>query len=260
MDDSNEIKKAKEIGAGPLGKEMARFPLSYANSILIGPRPLTTTPPKINSGTVSLIKLDVGPVAITCYHVIEEYRSLLEKDSEIVFQIGNIKLDPIKLLIDENRDLDIVTLSLNEKGIEEQLKDEEMGSSFFKPILWPPNDVQEGEFLAFGGFPGTWRQQPSSREVIFDSFSSGACKVGIVRDDYIQCHFEREYWVQPTKNTPRDSININNLGGLSGSPAFILRSLYWEFVGIVYEYMESFDILRIRPAKFIRKDGTINSG
>ena len=50
---------------------------------------------------------------------------------------------------------------------------------------------------------------------------------------------------------------LHKLGGLSGGPVFIHRNIYWEFIEMIYEFSENFDLMYVRPASLVLEDGTI---
>jgi len=249
------IEKARKLAAGPLGKEMAKFPLRFASSIFFGQKPSALQIPKVNNGTATLIDFGRGPIAITCHHVLDEFRKKISENSQIIFQIGNLKINPLNKIIAEDNKLDLVTIDLTNDNIAEISDKREIGSCFYRPVTWPPQDIKSGDFVAFGGFPGHWRMQPSTAEIIFDSFSSGACAIASVRDDVITCQFEREFWV--TSFNLRPSETLIELGGLSGAPVFIIRKYHYDLIGIVYEFASSFELMFIRPLTYLRTDGTI---
>lgn len=51
------------------------------------------------------------------------------------------------------------------------------GKFFCEAAQWPPGDVMNCDFVAFGGFPGKLRQAMSFDELSFGSFSSGGSRV-----------------------------------------------------------------------------------
>ena len=55
-------------------------------------------------------------------------------------------------------------------------------------------------------------------------------------------------------------MELKDLGGMSGGPAFIHRDLYWEFVGIGEEFSPAFDIMFLRSAVVIEMDGSLRMG
>ena len=153
----------------------------------------------------------------------------------------------------------MATIDLSEINIKEISLGKEIGTSFFRPETWPPDDVNEGDFISFGGFPGKWKEQVSSGDLMFDSFSSGATEISSINDEYFICQFEREYWVESLDL--KNGKELHELGGLSGGPVFLIRDnngiTYYEFVGIIYQFSTDYDLLYIRKAKFINKDGSI---
>lgn len=253
-DDQSKIEEAKRLMAGPLGEQLAKFPLRFAKAAFFGEPPLKDRVSHINNGTVSLVDLGSGPIVVTCAHVIEGYREKVNQFGEALFQIGHVTIDPNAQLISESVELDLATLKLSDDQVTAITRDGEIGSCFFKPVAWPSPAVSVDDYIAFGGFPGIWRERISYDELVFPSFSSGASRIATASEDKFASQFEREYWVQ--------SFNINNcgdlreLGGLSGGPAFILRGLYWDFVGVIYEFSEAYDIMFLRPSGFIHPDGT----
>ncbi len=108
-----------------------------------------------------------------------------------------------------------------------------------------------GDFVAYGGFPGDLRQISSFDELIFGTYSSGACRVTDLHSDYLTCEFEREYWVEHFSEAEPES-----LGGLSGGPVFVIRYspsdvVSYEFAGLIYRMHEPTESLYIRQAQAI---------
>ena len=257
--DSKLVEKTKQEAAGPLGKEMTKFPLLFATAVSFKDLTGVNSVHTVNNGTVTLVDLGSGQMAITCSHVLDEYRKRLKDNDNFVFRIGNTVLNPLEYLIDESPELDLATIDLSEINIKEISLGKEIGTSFFRPEAWPPDDVNEGDFISFGGFPGKWKEQVSSGDLMFDSFSSGATEISSINDEYFICQFEREYWVESLDI--KNGKELHELGGLSGGPVFLIRDnngiTYYEFVGIIYQFSTDYDLLYIRKAKFINKDGSI---
>ena len=157
-----------------------------------------------------------------------------------MFQIGNVELDPLDQLIDENKRLDLATLKLSEKQLKDITSDGEVGSCVFKPTDWPPPLPKKGECIAFGGFPGGLRSVRSFDELEFGSWSSGAAEISSVSDFQFACAFDRSYWI---KSFGENHMDLNVLGGMSGGPVLIKRKLHWDLVGIVSQYHENYDAM-----------------
>jgi hypothetical protein len=258
FDDPEKITEAKRLAAGPLGEKISKFPLLFSKAAFLGERPAKHKSTQVSNGTVSLVDLGNGPIALTCFHVLKGYREMLEKYGEALFQIGNVELDPLSQIIDENEQLDLATIRLTSAQAKAINNEGEIGSCFFQPVSWPSPPIKEGEFVAFGGFPGRWRERKAFDELVFPSFSSGGCMVSSAAEDRFACQFEREYWIKSFDIDKRE--DLHDLGGMSGGPAFIDRGLYWDFAGVIYEFSSGFDIMFLRPAYLFRKDGSIGPG
>jgi hypothetical protein len=252
---SDAIKEAKKLAAGPLGVQMAKFPLRFAAAAFFGGRPSKNALVKVRNGTITLLNLGTAPIGVTCAHVIAGYRKFQDKFGEVVFYIGGVEIDPLSQLIAEDSYFDLATLKLTPEQVRDIPAGGEIGSSVFEPASWPSPALRPGEYVAFGGFPGRLRERPSFNEVVFHSWSNGANKVASVTEDRFSCQFEREYWV--TTMTSEPSLDLRDMGGLSGGPAFIHRGLYWDFAGVMYQYSCEFDLMFFRPASLISRDGSI---
>ena len=57
-------------------------------------------------------------MGITCRHVVAQYRERRERESNLLFQIGGVELDPLAQLIDEDEALDIATIGLSNEQVE----------------------------------------------------------------------------------------------------------------------------------------------
>lgn len=255
MNESEKIAKAKLLAAGPLGEQMAKFPLLFAHAVFFGQRPSKDHPSEISSGTISLIDLGEGPLAITCEHVIAGYCEMKKTSDNLVFQINDVEINPLEQLIDKDARLDLATIRLTDAQLKSITSAGDIGSCAFRPKAWPPETLKEGEFVSFGGFPGSLRTVASFDEYIFDSWSCGGTRVSSVSEGQFVSAFDREYWVKSFGAAHH--LTLNSLGGLSGGPVFINRGLYSDFVGIVSQYHESYDAMFFASTSGLRANGTI---
>jgi hypothetical protein len=253
--DDAEVAKAKALAAGPLGEKMGKFPLLFAKAAFFGERPSRSREVEVNNGTVTLANLGNGPIAITCQHVIAGFREKRKEAQNVIFQLGFVDLDPLAQLIDGNERLDLATIRLTEKQAKAITSEGEIGSCVFKPVSWPPPLPTIGDFVAFGGFPGTLRTILSFDELEFGSWSSGASEVSSVSDFQFASVFDRENWVQSFGT--QHHMDLIALGGMSGGPVFIKRKLHWDLVGIVSQYHENYDTVLFASLRPLRQDGTI---
>ena len=255
FDDPDKILAAKRLAAGPLGERLAKYPMLFSKAAIIGERPAQQKTTQVRNGTVTLIKFGTAPFAVTCSHVISCYRKFLETFESALFQVGNIEFDPLLQLVAEDRQMDLATIRLTSDQAEAITREGEIGSCLFEPASWPPQPLRAGDFIAFGGFPELWRERRGFEELIFPSFSIGACMVASVTEDQIACQFEREYWVKSFDIDKRP--DLDKLSGMSGGPAFILREFYWDFVGMIYAFSQGLDRMLLRPAHLFCQDGSI---
>lgn len=256
---SNPIteEEAKKLAAGPLGKEFSKFPLLFAKAVFFGQRPSPKTATKIKNGTITLIDFGKGPIGLTCQHVIKGYREYKENYEDVLFNIGHVELDPIDQLIDENDQIDLATIELTEQQVKAITSHCEIGSCVYNPSNWPPTPVKKGEFVAFGGFPGSLQTVKSFNELVFSSWSSGGSLVHSVSEYRFVSPFEREHWIK-SFGEPHQ-MDLHELGGMSGSPTFVFRGVAFEFVGVLYEYEDNFDTVIFTSAHPVKPDGTITS-
>jgi hypothetical protein len=203
------------------------------------------------SASGCLLHLGQRTIGVTCRHVVEGYRECRGRSSTAVFRFGLAEFDPESYLVGESQRLDIATLDLttfNGKPLDP--------ASRINPVSWPPGEVCQDDILAFAGFPGIWREEVGAEHLRFYSFSSGATAVDSLADDHLYTRIKPDECVAPMG----DRLEIKALGGLSGGPVFVWRTgvvLRAEFVGIVTEYQEAWDLLHVRRANCIRIDGTI---
>jgi hypothetical protein len=244
MEDSNLVT--------PFNLELSRYPSKFARAVYLGEPPPFSPLTKMASATMTLLKFDDLFIGVTCQHVLAHYRKLLETHENIIFQIGRAQFNPLQYLIGEDKDRDLATLDVTSfvGDIEEVGK-----CSFIEPPYWPPRDVSENDVICLAGFPGIWREQLGRGHLVFPSFSSGATFVQSVGEERFAIRIQAEQGVV----TFNRGMILGSLGGLSGGPVFCWKQggLLWaELVGFIYEHQEEFDIMFVRAAKVINRDGT----
>lgn len=246
------IDDAKKLVASPAGIEFEKYPLKFVTPAYFGVRPHPGEPATVNSGSASLLRLNGQPFALTCWHVLEGYRQRLA-EGPCIFQLGDCELEPLAQLKAEDKDLDYALIGITDAQIREIAKPKgPFDGTFFCDLAhWPPGKVKEGDFVAFGGFPGELRQAVSFDTLSFGSYSSGASRVTSARDDYLVCQFEPEHWVSHGLEPEPSTIR-----GMSGGPVFAIRHSYvgimtYEFVGHITEFHEDFKLLYVRLARVL---------
>ena len=241
---------ATKLVASPAGIEFEKFPLKFVTPAYFGARPQAGTLATVNSGSASLLRLNGQSYALTCWHVLEGYRQRLA-EGPCIFQLGDCELDPLAQLRAEDKELDYSLVQLTNGQIDEIAKPAgPFDGTFFCDIApWPPCEVKEGDFVAFGGFPGELRQAESFDKLCFGSYSSGASRVTSAHDDYLVCQFESEHWVSHGLEPEPCTIR-----GMSGGPVFVIRYsdagiMTYDFVGHITEFHEDFKLLYVRLAR-----------
>lgn len=233
-------------------KELSRYPARFARAVFLGQLPASSDSPLMASATMTLLKFDGLFIGVTCQHVLAHYNKMLETHTDIIFQIGQARFAPSQHLIQEDRVRDLATFDLTSfvgkvKGVEP--------SNFIEPLYWPPGEILEDDVICLGGFPGIWRDRVDLNELRFHSFSTGATLVRAVGEE----HFVVRVNSEPHIVTVDKGKELGFLGGLSGGPVFCWRKgelLRAELVGFIYEHQESLDLMYVRAAKVLNRDGT----
>jgi len=245
--------EARALLAGPLGEQLGRFPLRWCKPAFFGIPPEPGNQLEVKSGTASLIARGEDHFAITCRHVVEEYRLTRAKSDTAFFHIGNCAIDPLgQLLAEGEGELDVAVLRLTpEQAARVVHGNFGIGEGFFPIEQRRPDLVEEGIGVAFAGFPGALRRVQALNELNFGTYSCGATPVTASNDVRFICQFERDEWV-------RQGIEPDpaTLGGLSGGPAFSIQYgaagiMTYAFAGIIYVFSEEFELLYIDQAQAI---------
>ncbi|HVX90895.1 MAG TPA: serine protease [Candidatus Paceibacterota bacterium] len=246
------LEDAKKLAAGPAGIEFEKYPLKFVTPAYFGARPQPGTPITVSSGSASLVRHNGQSIALTCSHVLEGYRKRLA-EGPCIFQLGDCELDPMAQLKAEDKGLDYALVVLTAEQSEEVAKSGGPfdGTFFYEIAQWPPGEVKEGDFVAFGGFPGALRQAESFDKLSFGSYSSGAARVAATGENYLVCQFEREHWVKHGFEPEPSTIR-----GMSGGPVFAIRHsqagiMTYDFVGHITEFHEQYELLYVRLARVL---------
>ena len=162
-------------------------------------------------------------------------------------------------IIDTSRNHDLATIDLTEIEIRKPSPNDFVGGYYYFPKLWPPDIIRNGTIVSFVGFPGVLREPIRTGSLSFTTFGIACVKVESVSEYKFMIQFEREYWVRKFGDALEDSLR--KLGGLSGSPVFTERKSaggihYFELVGVVCEFSESFDLMYAGNLNCIKNDGS----
>jgi hypothetical protein len=245
--------EARALMAGLLGEHLMKFPLRWCKPAFFGIAPAPGNQVEVQNGTVSLIVRGDDHFAITCRHVLDGFRAVRAESDRAFFRIGNCPIDPLaQLVIEGQRDLDVAVLRLTSEQAQRIVHDSDgIGERFFQVGQDRPVIIEEGNGVAFAGFPGALRRHDAPQELNFGSYGCGATPVTVANDARFICQFERAEWV-----VRAGEAEPATLGGLSGGPAFLIRRsaaglISYEFAGIIYEFSEDYELLYIAQAAAI---------
>ncbi|GAA6153819.1 hypothetical protein [Pseudoteredinibacter isoporae] len=241
-----------------LGVQLTKYSLSFTSPCYFG-NP-NRDDAKVNNGTVTLIKFRGERFGLTCFHVINEYRKRVEEEGDVSLYIGNILVELDEIWFDENEGYDLCTLYLEPYAEEKFGAYGEVPTHFFELEEFTNEGVEIGNFVLWGGYPGVWRERPSSDNVIFDTISSGSTLIDDAAADIITCRLEVDKCLITIQNG-RDMTG--DLGGISGGPLFLHKISSagissFSLVGIIYQYSPNVDVLLSRPVTLIRDNLWLN--
>jgi len=256
--DPERVAKAKALSRGPLGQQDAKYPLLVSRALFFGEPPNQGVEPVVNNGTATLLRFNEDLYAVTCWHVIDAYLRRRARNPALLLQLGNTVINIDSDLRDYSETYDLAVLDLRRLVDVDLRNDGVPGSTCHQPVRWPPELVSVGDFVSLGGYPGVWREKVAHGEYSFPTFSVGTTPVAATNSDRVIVQFDREYWVSSFDYDKRDDLGFDQLGGLSGGPAFVWRGLHFELVGIVYEFSPAFDLVMLRPACLLGADGKIH--
>ncbi len=218
------------------------------------PSPDPTPAGITTNGTVGLIDTGDKELLVTCQHVWAGFQKF--KTEHLTARLATVFANgfghpvtiPESALIDADAALDLATF----EATPEQW---DMGSKeFFKTIRWPIPRARRGNPLIFLGFAGEGRRTSSTFGLF--SYSSFTLSVADSSDRKIvvaKGGGRHELIGRDGKPMPPMAM-----GGLSGSPAYVLKGLgCFELAGFVQMGETSADDIFLTHASFLNRDGTI---
>lgn len=246
---TDDVEKAKQIASGPLGLEHASFAGRCVRALLID-RPGAKS--RLNSASASLLEIDGRRFAITCNHVLAPHLDALTAGAPSFLQIGSVRVDVRNCPLETDEQGDYAVIDVTGAGLPQR----DIGTTdaaFMVPRVWPPPEVEPDDHVYFAGFPGVQRKQTGSTELTFGAFAASA-SVASVGPGYFWLQFSRKDWV--VNFGPPEAVELEALGGMSGGPVLIPRQhvglTIFDFAGIITDYHETFDLMKVTSASSIR--------
>jgi len=257
------MKEVSTADLGFLANSLIEFPPRFMEPVFVGTRPSSLLPRAFN-GTATLLCLSGRYFAVTCFHVLEEFRRIRESVRDAVFQIGHLELDPELYLLSESSEVDLAVLEIHDHQIDEGVvvsigepPNKLRKSRFHEPAVWPPAAAKKEDIISFAGFPGSWRNPTGPASMDMFIFSHGATMV----ESAGAAHFYSRLELDKCEGVTFFDKEIDNIGGLSGGPVFAWKrdELQAQLLGIIIEYQENYDLLYIRSTRLLLENGTLLS-
>ncbi len=239
------------MDSDPLLKELATYPIRFCQLCFFGDP--TVAGMNVNNGTITLVERQGNRFGITNYHVIDHYRQRRKNEVDLTFHIGSTSIDVDARLHDECQTLDLCVLDLN--GIEIADLNQQTGirANFLNLEMQVRSVLSSGEYVAFGGYPGCWRDCPNPQTMRTATFGSAGIPATEVTDLNIRVEVkENELRLSLADRFDKQPVSP---GGMSGAPVFKLHLRDSDFlvlvlVGIIYEYMPLYESILIRPMSY----------
>ncbi len=240
--------------------ELARFAMRFVTTVRLDDARGAHGPMLPNNGSITLLQLPTRRAGVTCFHVVDAYREQRLESSSRVFKVGALALDPLDRLVAADPILDLAVFDLDDVD-PEQLTVGAYQPAFFQPGAWPLGTAEPEDLVGLGGYPGFCRARspdPDQSPETSRSFALGATRVIDVGSENIVCEASWDYWLEG--HDPRRIGATMDLGGLSGGPGFVRRGSDYHIVGVIFVVARSGGFLRLRPARFVREDGSLGRG
>jgi hypothetical protein len=216
--------------------QLTQLAAGYACPLLIGPPPDQAQ--VINSGSGVVVELSGSFYLITAAHILDDTRKRRQSDPSIAWHLASnsdyVTFDPDTRFVLHDSSIDLLILHLTEAEAAAPAK------TVCRPPYWPPQPLNDGEYIFVCGYPGVERIQVAPRYWSFAPACIGGA-VGSVSPGRFGIHFDRANWMT-YKEGVVPSLG-SNLGSMSGGPIFAFRGILLTLVGVVAEHTPGFDIL-----------------
>lgn len=205
-------------------------------------------------GTFTLLHLPQRDVFVTCFHVLNAFRELQANDpsAQMVAYLTSsprlVELKGFSLIDCDQRSLDVATFGGSDDFVELP------GMRFIDFATSYLPDPVVGDVVSIVGYPGA-----------NVTMSQNMAKFGLMHIGFrVSCVSERQV-ILANENGDRSFFDFHdprnlgaNLGGLSGSPAFVTRDNKPRFVGIVTDCSDRDQTILISRLGCLKPDGTLD--
>jgi trypsin-like peptidase len=218
--------------------QVTRLAYRYALPLMITVSPSDNP---IRSGSACVLRLARATYLVTAHHIFARWKDLLISEgggARVAFQALNSAIQPSSQVAYEDPPRDFVAFELSTR------QTADLADVAYSPFgAWPPNPILPGQYIVAAGYPAFAREHTSTGEVGFGCVSS-LHRVAAAGEGYAVCQFEREHWISTTPECLPPPTT--SLGGLSGGPVLRLDQLSYPVVGLVSQFEQNFELLRLQ--------------
>ena len=221
--------------------ELNRHAQRHALAIIIARPPSHGGP--INTASGCILNHSNRHYLLTANHVLSAFERQVSEDQSVRWQVS-FPTGPDKHLIFDPRERNVCRDVTEDVAAIELTGDEvtRMGASVCSvPLGWPPPGLVPGDFIVLAGYPRMYREQ-QGRQISFPALAA-VCEVTTTGTYHLVWQWERERIVNITG--PEVPTPGSDLGGMSGGPVFLLRELVYPLVGVITDFSQAWDLLRV---------------
>jgi hypothetical protein len=218
-------------------KETVKLAYDRVVPIVISTPPDAAQPLALRSASGFLVVIAGQTYLGTARHVWRIFLAQHAADGRVIFQAGRFAVAPEVEGIIEDEARDSVLIPVAERDA--RRSGQTISSA---PVGWPPPAPIVGSYVVFSGCPEVNREHAAADHVGFGGLSS-LMRVTDVSAYGLICQFERETWIWdgPNEPPPRGT----KLSGMSGGPVFSLDGISIPLVGLIRDFVDGWEILRV---------------
>ena len=226
----NERRRLKETGA-----EMVKLAQKHSAAIIIAPPP--SQQGRLQSASGCVLLLEGTHYLVTAAHVLAGFESRRATDKSVTWQVGDLVLNPLDRVAWRDDERDVLMLSL--RATEAAMIPVAVASV---SDGWPPPHPAADDFVLVSGYPAADRWRHDAKRLTFNALSA-IFRVTTSGGYHLVCQWEREFFV--SFEGPGVPPKGRELGGMSGAPVFRIGRLTYPLVGVVSEFQNDFELMRV---------------
>lgn len=234
-----------------LATYLAEFPMIHSTPVYFGNPERDDS--KINNGTASLLKRGNRLFSVTNHHVIAKFDERKNSEDGVLLQLGGLNFESLtNRIIYNDEDIDVCVMEFSDFSVADFQLFGNVPTNFYELGNIDELDV-EPKAVAFGGYPGVFRERINTNKVNFNTFSSGASVIETITDRNIVVSIDHS---EDMITSLSPEAPPHNIAGLSGGPVFAVSSAgklaTFNFVGIISECNENLQVLFAKPVQLFR--------